>query len=295
MGTLMVEIIDWLIKMEKLAGDFYADAAEHFKENLKINRYLHGAAEDEAMHFHVMGSAKTQLEHLTLSQPLITLSDEVKQKLETPFTKANASLYNGTLAIEGLIDCIIETEFSEWNKIFLYVVNSLKAQIRQFYYSAAKIQNHMGRTLHFLESIPYGARKVGELQLLERVFEENILVVDDDNIIAEFMESLLEEEGNVDVAHNGEEALEKMEEKYYKLVVTDINMPVMNGIDFFKKARERYPTMSKRFMIVTGHAPRDVVAFAEEHQIVLLPKPSPLDDILKNAQRILHEIDDETL
>lgn len=286
-------MITWLIEMEKLAGDFYCDAADYFKKDKKLSKYLDSAAEDEAMHFHVMGSAKTQLDNVSIPPPMFTVSREMKHKLETPFILATEKLKNNSLSTEQLIDCIIETEFSEWNKVFLYVVNSLKKEIRQFYYSAAKIQHHMGRTVHFLESIPYGQKKAGELQLLERVFDENILVVEDDEILSDFMQTLLEEEGNVDVVYNGEDALKMMEEKYYKLIVSDIVMPIMDGMELYRRASAKFPGVQKKFLFISGLKSEEVDDFIEQNEITFLTKPALLEEITQNALKIMHEADYE--
>ncbi len=286
----MRDLIEWLIDIEKLAGDFYSDAAEFFSKDDRIYRFLCSAAEDEAMHFHVMGSAKSQLKNITTPKPLISLNGETKHKFETPFLLASEGIKNKSLSFEQLLDCIIETEYSEWNKIFLYVVNTLKKEIGQFYFTAAKMQDHMGRITHFIESIPYSAKKVLELQLLDRVFDENILIVDDNEILADFMESLLEEHGNVDVAHDGKEGLAKLDDKFYKLIVSDIDMPLMNGIEFFHAAMGRYPSIKNRIMFISGFAGDETVRFTEENNLILLPKPAPLDDIMRGALSILHEV-----
>lgn len=63
--------------------------------------------------------------------------------------------------------------------------------------------------------------------------EENsrlILVVDDDEAIRLMVETLLEEEGyGVELARNGEEAMQLVRQKPYDLVILDIMMPVMDG------------------------------------------------------------------
>ncbi|MCG8337576.1 MAG: response regulator [Proteobacteria bacterium] len=286
----MRELIDWLIDIEKLAGDFYREAAEFFSKDDRVYKFLCSAAEDELMHFQVMEKAKSQLNNITIPKPLISLDEDAKHKFETPFLIASEGIKNKSLSFEQLLDCIIETEFSEWNKIFLYVVNTLKKEMGKFYYVAAKIQDHMGRIMHFIESVPYATKKIGELQLLDRVFEENILIVDDNEILAEFMESLLEEQGNVDIAHDGKEGLAKLDDKFYKLIVSDIDMPLMNGIEFYHAAVDRYPTVKNRFMFISGFAKADTVRFAEENNLILLPKPAPLDEIMRNALSILHEV-----
>ena len=74
-------------------------------------------------------------------------------------------------------------------------------------------------------------------------FDTNVLVVDDSNVQRKMLEKiLLDMKLNVDSAKNGQEALEilKNSEKKYSLVLTDYNMPKMDGMELVSKLREEY-------------------------------------------------------
>lgn len=284
----MEEIIDWLIQLEKQAGDFYYDAAEYFQDDEMIKDFLLGAAEDEAWHFHVMGSAKTQLGYIEIPETALTLTDSFKDKVEQPFNNYRKKLENKTLDRQSLLDCVAETEFSEWNSLFRYIVNIMKTQIKQFYYSAAKIQHHMGRAQHFLEQFEYGKNRVDELLHLDRVFDENILIAEDDETTAELLEALLEDMGNITIAANGEEALARLDERYYKLIVSDINMPVMDGITFYNRAIAKFPNLENRFLFNSGYFTEEARRFFDERGIVYIKKPAPIEEITVNALKIMH-------
>ena len=69
--------------------------------------------------------------------------------------------------------------------------------------------------------------------------DTKILVAEDNEVNQMLIQLLLEEYGiEVDIAENGEEAIEKVKEKDYNLVFMDINMPVMGGVEATKKIRE---------------------------------------------------------
>ena len=78
-----------------------------------------------------------------------------------------------------------------------------------------------------------------------------ILLVDDDFIYLRAFSILLQSEGfDVTTASNGIEALEFMEKTIFRMIVTDLHMPEMNGINLAKKARKLHPQI---FMVmVTG-------------------------------------------
>lgn len=67
---------------------------------------------------------------------------------------------------------------------------------------------------------------------------KTILLVDDSTSIRESVAFFLEEEGyNIIKAENGQDALDKVEGKIINLVLTDLHMPVMNGIELIKNLR----------------------------------------------------------
>ncbi|GKX28575.1 DNA-binding response regulator [Vallitalea longa] len=71
----------------------------------------------------------------------------------------------------------------------------------------------------------------------------NVLIVDDENPALQMLKIIIDWEklGFIieDTAFNGREALEKYDKKHYDLVITDIQMPVMDGIDLIKELKKR--------------------------------------------------------
>jgi CheY-like chemotaxis protein len=66
-----------------------------------------------------------------------------------------------------------------------------------------------------------------------------ILVAEDDELIRWSLERFLETAGySVDIVANGKEAIQRLEEYNYDIVVTDLNMPEVNGVELLKRMRE---------------------------------------------------------
>ncbi len=85
-------------------------------------------------------------------------------------------------------------------------------------------------------------------------FRPKILIVDDDYIIREFCSEFLIQNGFVvDVASDGAEAIEKMKNCLYDLVISDINMPIINGIELYGHIGAQYPFLRDRFLFITGN------------------------------------------
>jgi DNA-binding NtrC family response regulator len=80
----------------------------------------------------------------------------------------------------------------------------------------------------------------------------NILIVDDEKAIRKTLSEILSYEGyKIDDADNGEEALKQLKEKNYDVVLCDIKMPKMDGIEFLEKAREARPDVP--VIMISGH------------------------------------------
>jgi response regulator RpfG family c-di-GMP phosphodiesterase len=116
-----------------------------------------------------------------------------------------------------------------------------------------------------------------------------ILLVDDDpNVLAGY-ERLLRKKFTVSTASSGDAGLSMIEaEGPFSVLVADMQMPGMNGVQFLRKAKEKAPD-SVRLML-TGNADQKTVADAVNHGHVFsfLNKPCPvevLESALENAVR----------
>ena len=74
---------------------------------------------------------------------------------------------------------------------------------------------------------------------------ESILIVDDEPLIRELLSEVLEKDGyQVVSVSNGHQALRKIRQNYFDMVITDVRMPEMDGITLLKKIKELSPATS---------------------------------------------------
>ena len=101
----------------------------------------------------------------------------------------------------------------------------------------------------------------------------NILVVDDDRSMREFLDILLTKEGyNVSLAESGKSGCKALMEEHFDLVVTDIRMKDVNGIDVLKKAKEINP--DTLVVMISAFATADTAVEAmKEGAYDYIPKP----------------------
>jgi two-component system chemotaxis response regulator CheY len=91
-----------------------------------------------------------------------------------------------------------------------------------------------------------------------------ILVVDDFSTMRRIVKNILKQLGyeNVDEAENGADAYEKVKDGGFDFVVTDWNMPVMDGLGFLKKVRADANLKSIPILMVTAEAEKEKVVAA---------------------------------
>lgn len=82
-----------------------------------------------------------------------------------------------------------------------------------------------------------------------------LLIVDDEPGITLILGELLKHEAEIHVANNGKEALPKILTESYDAVLSDINMPVMNGFDLL--AQIRHNGIETPFVFLTGYGDKD--------------------------------------
>ncbi len=110
--------------------------------------------------------------------------------------------------------------------------------------------------------------------------KEKILIVDDDPDIVEFIQDRLEYYGyDVSVAYDGEEALKKSDDNPPDLVLLDIRMPGIDGIEVLQRIIRKYPGML--VVMLTAHGTIDVAVESMKkgaHDFLVKPLEENIED-----------------
>jgi two-component system cell cycle response regulator CpdR len=114
-----------------------------------------------------------------------------------------------------------------------------------------------------------------------------ILLAEDDDSMRRFLKKALERAGHTVIdASQGDEALTELQLREFDLLLTDIVMPVMDGIELARRAAEIDPEM--KIMFITGFA---AVALNAANQAPddakVLSKPFHLKDLVQEVDRVI--------
>lgn len=117
----------------------------------------------------------------------------------------------------------------------------------------------------------------------------NILIVDDDASLCKTTSFILEREGYaVMTAGDGQEAIERVKEQNFDIVLMDIKMPGMDGVEAYKRIKRIRP--ETKTIMMTGYAVDDLIRDAlEEGAHSAVNKPLDMDWILNLLNEIIEK------
>ena len=78
----------------------------------------------------------------------------------------------------------------------------------------------------------------------------SVLVVDDEEIIRNFLSEVLGDKYDVSLASDGDEAIEQIKKRRFDLIITDLKMPRLPGEEVVKFAQQRDPT--SKVIVISG-------------------------------------------
>ena len=114
-----------------------------------------------------------------------------------------------------------------------------------------------------------------------------ILLAEDDAVMREYLTRALERSGySVSAVDRGTAALPLLEQETFDLLLTDIVMPEMDGIELAQKASELVPSL--RVMFITGFAAVTLKAGNAMPQARVLSKPFHLRDLVLEVDRLFN-------
>lgn len=285
----MKESIDWLVHLDNMAERVYGKAAAFFPDDREFSEFLLQLARGEALQRQIIGRfAECVTGNENGHASLISLKEDTKKDIESPLLECGKKVEGGKITREELLEYIIAYEYSEWNDILLYLVDTFKECSRDFAPVAVRIHQHRRNIERYAELHPGLKISIEKKRNLRPLWEENLLVIDDYEAIVRLFSSVLEKEGKVEGASNGLTALKKMGEKYYSVIIVDVGMPLMNGIEFYNKASRIYPNIKERTLFYTSADDKESISFFRKNNLKYLIKPGDINEIKRTVGTILN-------
>jgi len=123
----------------------------------------------------------------------------------------------------------------------------------------------------------------------KKAVKARILVVDDEKVIRDIVKLVLTGEGyEVDTVDNADDALKKIESQKYSLILVDIKMPDMSGIELYERIQKIDKSLARRVVFITGDIiGADTEKFLSETKVAHLDKPFDTEQLSREVQRAL--------
>jgi len=123
----------------------------------------------------------------------------------------------------------------------------------------------------------------------EKMTKAKILVVDDEPINIRDLSEVLAGEGHeVETVDNGGDALKMIERGGYDLILLDIKMPGMSGMELYQRIQKTVPSLAGRVVFITGDViGSDTMDFLTMTKANFITKPFDIEQLKRDIGRIL--------
>lgn len=117
-----------------------------------------------------------------------------------------------------------------------------------------------------------------------------ILIVDDDEISREILQDAIEQPGvEIGLASDGVEGLEKLATQPFDILITDLNMPRMDGLTLLREARQRYPHILT--IIITGYGSLEsAIEAIRQGTYDYIQKPFKIEEMTVTTRNAIEKI-----
>jgi len=121
-------------------------------------------------------------------------------------------------------------------------------------------------------------------------YQARILIVDDERVALKNLEHVMKKEGyEVTATQSGANALKLLEEQAFDVVLTDLRMEKVDGLQILKKSRELHP--DSEVVMITGFATLESAVETMKHgAYYYIAKPFKLDEVRKVVSEAAHKV-----
>ena len=280
------EVVTWLKSIESRVGDIYTKAAEHFTDDREFSYFLTTLAKDESLHSSFMSMVYEHLEenkkHIMMD---IYLDENTRENVEGLLDKFESHLAGDNVTKKKTIEYMSRAESCELNPVFLYIAGTFGELNRETEYITSEIQSHLIRIQNYINTLGEEMKPSVNIETFISIWDSRFLIVDDNESLRKLICSLLASKGNAEMASDGRDAMEMVRKHFYNAIVSDIEMPGMDGLEFYQKAIEYDPRLKQNFLFYSANITPQREEYLNENHLPFLRKPFGLSDF----QRIMDQ------
>lgn len=284
----MNQLVTWLEERELDIAAIYHTASLLFADDPDFARFLKTLAAQENDHggfFHTIAESETSPSLEDLKQQFDAVTGD---NMESVLRTARHRIADPRLDKTGMIELIIALEFSEWNSLFLYVMNWAGGKGRQFERMVMEIEQHRRTIEEYLLQQPDYEEYLTIIRNLAPLWQKRILILEDDEDMTRLLTIIMAPYGKLVVTHSGREALTRLRQKHFDAVISDVEMPGMNGIEFYRQAVTIDPAIGRHFLFLTGTTQSKALSFIKSTGARQLKKPTKIAKLREAVVGILN-------
>ena len=127
---------------------------------------------------------------------------------------------------------------------------------------------------------------------------KSFLIVEDSRALSKYCEFLINarfKDASITCVHNGQEALEKIRGREYSVILSDIEMPIMDGIEFYKTLKNESPLLAKRLAFISSSNIPSHLSYITKEDCPFAPKPFKPQELYNLIDTVLTRDVQETI
>jgi len=266
---------------------FYEKCLNYFGDEKELSIFLEKLISAKQIQIDLLKEVCEVLKKDTQIKSQIIIDEEISCAVKDAIQANLEKLDEHRLSSDDLIVSVIAVETSFWNEIFLYLIGFVKDKSVDNNEALMMIRRIERDIRKFVKSLPNAGKYFTKTSILPQIWRDKILVVDDDPVIRYLFEKFLEDDWDVFTAADGREALECLAKNYFDIIISDISMPIMSGLKFFREAIKIKTKLARKIIFVTGACQLDEEAYIAQRQIKMLYKPISIKELKDVIQELL--------
>ncbi|MCK4846898.1 MAG: response regulator, partial [Deltaproteobacteria bacterium] len=244
---------------------------------------------DEEEHARLMARALSVYKDIPALTVPFEIDDGLKDRHKAIIKRILDMIDDGTFTAYAMLDSAIELEHAELSSLFIYVTESLKEYSEEFVDFSVEVEKHKRSIERFLRSRCEFELLVKKIPKIPSVWNEKILIVDKSEPFVNLMKVVLTKEGLVNGTDNGKDALKRIREEYFDLIMMDINLIGIDGMKLYREAVKIDTTIKDRILFLSSNRSKEYIEFFEDEEVKYLVKPASIKDIVVNSIDILEK------